>query len=90
MAGLIDERREQLSSEHDLDCRIVGIATRRHGAVAAADGIDVRTAIERVGGDAVAVGVLGSFADGGELELTRFLLAWQAARAATTIDLIER
>ena len=50
-ATLIDERREQLSAEHGLDCRIVGIATRRHGAVAAADGIDVRAAIARVAGD---------------------------------------
>ncbi len=49
-----------------------------------------RYVVEQVGGNTVAVGVLGSFADGGELELTRFLLAWQSARAATTIDLIER
>jgi hypothetical protein len=49
-----------------------------------------RYVVEQVGGDTVAVGVLGSFADGGELELTLFLLAWQSARAATSIDLIER
>jgi hypothetical protein len=49
-----------------------------------------RYVVEQVGGDTVAVGVLGSFADGGELELTIFLLAWQAARTTTTIELIER
>jgi hypothetical protein len=38
----------------------------------------------------VAVGVLGSFIDGGELDLMLFLLAWQAAHPQTTFDLIER
>jgi hypothetical protein len=46
--------------------------------------------VKQVGGDRVAVGVLGSFADGGELDLTLFLVAWQAAHPETTIDLIER
>jgi hypothetical protein len=38
----------------------------------------------------VAVSVLGSFKDGGELDLTLFLLAWRAAHPQTTINLIER
>jgi hypothetical protein len=46
--------------------------------------------VKQAGADELAVGVLGSFADGGELDLTLFLLAWQAAHPATTIDLIER
>jgi hypothetical protein len=46
--------------------------------------------VKRAGSDTVAVGVLGSFIDGGELDLTLFLLAWQAAHPPTTIDLIER
>ena len=46
--------------------------------------------VKQVGGDTVAIGVLGSFADGGELDLTLFLLAWQAAHPAATIELIER
>jgi hypothetical protein len=49
-----------------------------------------RYVVKQVGGDTVAVGVLGSYADGGELDLTLFLLAWQAAHPETTIDLIER
>jgi hypothetical protein len=49
-----------------------------------------RYVVKQVGGDRVAVGVLGSFADGGELDLTLFLVAWQAAHPETTIDLIER
>lgn len=46
--------------------------------------------VKQAGSDTVAVGVLGSFTDGGELDLTLFLLAWQAAHPSTTIDLIER
>jgi hypothetical protein len=46
--------------------------------------------VKQTGADTVAVGVLGSFVDGGELDLTLFLLAWQAAHPQTTIDLIER
>ena len=46
--------------------------------------------VKQVGDDRIAVGVLGSFADGGELDLTLFLLAWQAAHPETTIDVIER
>ena len=48
-----------------------------------------RYVVKQVSGDTVAVGVLGSFADGGELDLTLFLLAWQAAHPEATIDLIE-
>ena len=39
-ADLIDERRQQLASAYDLTCRIVGIATRRHGAAWRPDGLD--------------------------------------------------
>ncbi len=46
--------------------------------------------VKQAGPDTLAVGVLGSFTDGGELDLTLFLLAWQAAHPPTTIDLIER
>ena len=45
--------------------------------------------VKQAGADTVAVGVLGSFKDGGELDLTLFLLAWQAAHPHTTIDVIE-
>ena len=43
--------------------------------------------VKQVGADTVAVSVLGSFKDGGELDLTLFLLAWQAAHPQTTINL---
>jgi hypothetical protein len=45
--------------------------------------------VKQAGANAVAVSVLGSFNDGGELDLTLFLLAWQAAHPQTTIK-VER
>jgi homoserine dehydrogenase len=39
-AQLIEERRTLLADEFDLDCRVVGTSTARHGIVFAADGID--------------------------------------------------
>jgi hypothetical protein len=39
--------------------------------------------VKRQGEDEIAVSVLGSFADGGELELTLFLVAWQKAHPQT-------
>ena len=47
-ARLLDEQREQLLSEHGLTCRIVGIATRRHGALFDRDGVDVLPALLQV------------------------------------------
>jgi homoserine dehydrogenase len=37
---LLDERRQRLIREYDLTCRVTGIATRRHGAIYNADGVD--------------------------------------------------
>jgi homoserine dehydrogenase len=39
-ARLLEEQRSQLLADHDLDCRIIGIATGRHGAAFRAGGID--------------------------------------------------
>ena len=39
-ARLLGERRDWLSLDYDLDCRIVAIATRRHGSIANAAGIN--------------------------------------------------
>jgi len=39
-ARLLDERRDWLSLDYDLDCRIVAIATRRHGSTTNPGGID--------------------------------------------------
>ena len=39
-ARLLGERRDWLSLDYDLDCRIVGIATRHHGSVFRESGVD--------------------------------------------------
>ncbi len=39
-ARLLSERRDWLSLDYDLDCRIVSIATRRHGSIVNASGVD--------------------------------------------------
>ena len=49
-ARLIEERRDWLSLDYDLDCRIVGIATRRHGAVFRDTGLDAVTMALKVEG----------------------------------------
>ena len=45
-ARLLDEREEILRSQHDLEPRIVGISTRRHGSAFAAEGVDVTAVLE--------------------------------------------
>jgi homoserine dehydrogenase len=47
-AELLEERRTHLLEDHDLDSRVVGIATGRHGAAFRADGINVPLAIENM------------------------------------------
>src|SRR5215203_5757473 len=50
-ARLIEERRDWLSLDYDLDCRVVGIATRHHGSVFRDTGIDaVACAVSVEGG----------------------------------------
>jgi hypothetical protein len=44
----------------------------------------------RVGEDAVDVGVLGSFADGGFRELHRYLAEWQAERSTDGVAIERR
>ena len=39
-ARLIEERRDWLSLDYDLECRVIGIATRRHGAISRESGLD--------------------------------------------------
>lgn len=45
---LLDERRALLNDRYDLTCRITGIATRRHGAVYDADGVDALLAAHTI------------------------------------------
>ena len=47
-ARLIEERRDWLSLDFDLDCRVVAIATARHGSIADATGLDAVAAAERI------------------------------------------
>lgn len=47
-AALLDEKREILLRDHDLDARIVGIVTRRHGSAFGRGGLDVPTLLERI------------------------------------------
>jgi homoserine dehydrogenase len=54
-ARLIEERRDWLSLDYDLDCRIVGIATRHHGAIFRNTGVDaVAMAVKVEGGHPIA------------------------------------
>ena len=39
-ARLLDERRDWLSLDYDLDCRVVAISTARHGSIANGAGVD--------------------------------------------------
>jgi homoserine dehydrogenase len=53
-ARLIEERRDWLALDYDLECRIVGIATRRHGAAFRDAGLDaVGLAVEADAGHAI-------------------------------------
>ena len=47
-ARLLDEQRARLREQHDLECRIVGIATRQHGVAYDALGLDGPAAAARV------------------------------------------
>lgn len=44
-ARLLDERRAELAARYDLDPRVVGVATARHGAALAPRGLDVPRAL---------------------------------------------
>jgi homoserine dehydrogenase len=39
-ARLIEERRDWLSLDYDLECRVIGVATKRHGAISRDSGLD--------------------------------------------------
>jgi homoserine dehydrogenase len=39
-ARLLEERRDWLSLDYDLECRVVGVATKRHGALFRDSGLD--------------------------------------------------
>jgi homoserine dehydrogenase len=68
-ARLLAERSHTLDAEYDLQPRIVGIATRRHGSVFSAGGIDVGAALH----DAAAGRALGSTGDDAPSRIIRQL-----------------
>lgn len=47
-ARLLDEQRDRLLAEHGVTCRIVGIATRRHGVLFDSGGVEVLAALLQV------------------------------------------
>jgi homoserine dehydrogenase len=47
-ASLLTERRARLAGDHNLDIKVVGIATRRHGHAFAARGLDTAVLADRV------------------------------------------
>jgi homoserine dehydrogenase len=47
-ARLLAEKRERLSADYDLSCRVVGIATARHGTAWGQGGLDLDAAAARV------------------------------------------
>ena len=47
-ARLLDDRRSRLLTGYDLECRVVGIATRTHGCAYSAEGLDAIAAAARV------------------------------------------
>jgi homoserine dehydrogenase len=79
-ARLLDDRRRRLLADHDLECRVVAIATRTRGCVHSADGLDAAAAAKRVdaGGrvdDSAAGSAIGR---GGALECITRLAASDA------------
>jgi homoserine dehydrogenase len=70
-ARLLDERRDWLSLDYDLDCRVVAISTARHGSIANRAGVDAadlargleRDPAARLGDAGDAFAAIGALAD---------------------------
>ncbi len=76
-ARLLEERRDWLSLDYDLDCRIVGIATRHHGSVFRDSGVDaVASAVSVEGGHPLTEG--GAPLADGTLDVIRRLSSTDA------------
>jgi len=83
-ARLLDERRDLLSHDYGLECRIVAIATRRHGAVCDASGIDALAAATRIeSGEALDSDFRGNAID----VLSRSTAALRVLIETTTLDI---
>jgi homoserine dehydrogenase len=68
-ATLMSERRERLAQDFDLDARIVGISTGRHGAAWSASGLDVERAVAGVESGQSLAGLDGSAAASGSFDV---------------------
>jgi homoserine dehydrogenase len=68
---LIDERRDWLALDFDLECRVVGVATKSHGSIGRAEGVDaVGLAVAAESGNRIDA---GSDACAGGLDVIRLL-----------------
>lgn len=89
-ARLIDERRDWLALDYDLECRVVGVATKTRGAVARAEGLDALALAAAVEAGQ-RVDAAGDGCDG-NLEVIRRLAAGDAAIKVlietTTLDIV--
>jgi homoserine dehydrogenase len=83
---LLEERRAQLARDHDLTCRVVGIATRRHGAVVQPAGLDAVSAATAIEGS----GTLGDSADALAVidSLSRSSASIRVLVETTTLDIV--
>jgi homoserine dehydrogenase len=87
---LLDERRDRLAREHDLTCRVTGIATRRHGCVYDAQGVDALAAARQVeaGGSLSAAGAARSDSSGAVIAaLSESDARLRVLVEATTLDI---
>jgi homoserine dehydrogenase len=89
-ARLIEERRDWLALDYDLECRIVGIATRHHGAAFRDAGLDaVGLAVQMEAGHPIVVDPATEAAD--SFDVIRRLAAGDAPLKAlietTTLDI---
>ena len=93
-ARLLAQRRDWLALDYDLECRIVGISTRRHGWTFDAEGLDavqVATELESSPGSSLGQTAGEGTTSDGSLEVIRALGRSTADRKVlietTTLDL---
>jgi homoserine dehydrogenase len=83
---LLEERRAALANDYDLTCRIVGIATRRHGGIVQPSGLDAVGAAATIEGG----GTLGDASDAFAVidSLSRSSAAIRVLVETTTLDIV--
>jgi homoserine dehydrogenase len=93
-ARLLDERRDLLEREFDVTCRVTGIATRRHGAIYGAGGIDATAAALAIEAGGSLTGLVSSAGTHQEADSRAVIAALSASSApvrvmveTTTLDI---